>query len=113
LGLLCYALIVVTHSPLSSSWSNKLYMDDVPWKLPQLFYFTSSRVKIAIFLCLLQYNVMHAFGFSIIAPYLLGRPKPSLMAGSQIPLHTTAGDLVRRRRKLTTGSYKGHQLPNM
>jgi hypothetical protein len=20
-------------------WSNKLYMDDVPWKLPQLFYF--------------------------------------------------------------------------
>jgi hypothetical protein len=25
--------------PLSSSWSNKLCMDDVPWKLPKLFYF--------------------------------------------------------------------------
>jgi hypothetical protein len=42
LGLLRYALIFVAQFPLSSkivSWMNKFYMDDVHWKLPQLFYF--------------------------------------------------------------------------
>jgi hypothetical protein len=25
---------------MTASWMNKFYMDDVQWKLPQLFYFT-------------------------------------------------------------------------
>jgi hypothetical protein len=35
LGLKCSAAIIV-------SWMNKFYMDDVQWKLPQLFYFIST-----------------------------------------------------------------------
>jgi hypothetical protein len=43
LGLLRYALIFVALYSLSAkivSWMNNFFMDDVPSKLPQLFYFS-------------------------------------------------------------------------
>jgi hypothetical protein len=40
-GALCSAAIII-------SWMNKFYMDDVHWKLPQLFYFRYPRVILLV-----------------------------------------------------------------